>query len=98
MSARAYRYRREVLSALRQHGIVPHPGIAPLRVYELLKSLYSFEIRGLRARHRELERLLGPQPLDAYRRALAALKERYPVLALPAHHWARPQPEEDGGE
>lgn len=80
-------YRPEVLTALLRHGIVPRGGVEPLRVYELLKSLYTFEIRGLRARHVEKVRVLGPQPLEGYRQALAALQERYAVLRLPAHHW-----------
>jgi hypothetical protein len=74
--------------------MIPHSGIEPLRVYELLKSLYSFEIRGLRARRREMEAVLGPQPVEEYRRALAELKERYRVLSLPAHHWV--ERSEDG--
>jgi hypothetical protein len=81
------RYRREVLEELARHGIVPRPETPPERVYELLKSIYTFEIREARLRHREMERVLGPQPLDEYRREVKALLDRYPVLRLPAHHW-----------
>jgi hypothetical protein len=80
-------YRPEVLAELARHGMLPRPETPPEKVYELLKSLYTFEIREAKLRHREKERLLGPQPLDDYRRAVAALQQRYPVLRLPAHHW-----------
>jgi hypothetical protein len=81
------RYRPEVLHLLSAHGIVPRPESPPERVYELLKSIYTFEIRAAKLRHREKERVLGPQPVDALRREVAALQDRYPVLRLPAHHW-----------
>ena len=81
------RYRPEVLEELARHGIVPRPETPPERVYELLKSIYTFEIREARLRHREMERVLGPQPLDEYRREVQALLDRYPILRLPAHHW-----------
>lgn len=88
-----YRYHPQILAALEEHGIRPKPTSDPSRVYELLKSIYSFEIREMKARRREAERVLGPQPLDAYRRQLARLKERYPVLAIPPHHWVERSPE-----
>jgi hypothetical protein len=53
----------------------------------LLKSIYSYEIRRLKARHREKERVLGPQPLEDYRRGLHELKERYRVLKLAWWQW-----------
>lgn len=81
------RYRPEVLALLLPHGLVPRPETPPERAYDLLKSIYTFEIRLAKARFREKERVLGPQPLDAYRREVAALQDRYPVLRLPAHHW-----------
>ena len=31
--------------------------------------------------------MLGPQPLDDYRRGLDRLKEKYAVLKLPAAEW-----------
>ena len=81
------RYRPEVLELLAAHGFVPRPETPPERVYDLLKALYTFEIRVARLRHQEKERVLGPQPLDEYRREIQALQDRYPVLRLPAHHW-----------
>jgi len=81
------RYRPEVLAALARHGIVPLPDTPPERAYELLKSIYTFEIREAKSRHREKERLLGPQPLDDYRREVRALQDRYPLLRVPSRHW-----------
>jgi hypothetical protein len=81
------RYRAEVLAELVRHGIVPGPETPAERVYELLKSIYTFEVRDVRLRHRERERVLGPQPLDLLRREIRELQARYPVLRLPAHHW-----------
>jgi hypothetical protein len=81
------RYRAEVLEELARHGLIPGPDTPPERANELLKSIYIFEIRDARLRHRERERVLGPQPLEPYRREIRALQERYPVLRLPAHHW-----------
>jgi len=81
------RYRPEVLAELLGHGIVPRPDSPPEGVYDLLKSIYTFELREAKFRHRERERVLGPQPLDAYRGEIRAIQERYPVLRLPSHHW-----------
>lgn len=81
------RYRPEVLEELARHGFTPRPETPPERAYELLKSIYTFEIRAARLRHLERERVLGPQPLDPYRREIRAIQDRYPVLRLPAHHW-----------
>jgi hypothetical protein len=81
------RYRPEVLEELARHGLVPRPETPPERAYDLLKSIYTFELREAKLRHRERERVLGPQPLDAYRREVHAIQDRYPVLRLPSHHW-----------
>jgi hypothetical protein len=81
------RYRPEVLEELARHGLVPRPETTPGRVYDLLKSIYAFEVREAKLRHRERARVLGPQPLDALRADLRALLDRYPVLRLPPHLW-----------
>lgn len=81
------RYRPFVLEELARWGLVPRPGTDPAAVYSLLKSIYSYEIRRMKARHREKERVLGPQPLEDYRRGLHELKERYRVLKLAWWQW-----------
>lgn len=83
-----HRYFPHILTALEHHGIRPRPADDPRDVYELLKSIYTFEIRGMRARHREKERVLGPQPIDDLRQELSRLKTRYPILRIPPRHWA----------
>ena len=75
------------MAALRRHGVVPTPESDPRQVYEYVKSLYSFEIRELKIRRREAERVIGEQPLELYRRQLRELQCRYPVLAIPPQHW-----------
>ena len=82
-----YRYRSFVLDELARWGIVPRPTTPPREAYGLLKAIYSYEIRRIRALHKQKERVLGPQPLDDYRRGLHELKERYRVLKLAPHEW-----------
>lgn len=82
-----YRYRPFVLEELARWGIVPRPTSDPAAVYSLLKSIYSYQIRSMKAGRREKERLLGPQPLEDYRRGLHELKERYRVLKLAWWEW-----------
>jgi len=88
MSAK-HRYHPYVLSELARWGIVPHAGTDPSRAYFLLKCIYTFEIREMKIRRKEAERLLGPQPLDDYRQGLEQLKEKYAVLKTPARKWAQ---------
>ena len=85
-----YRYRPEILEQLDHHGIRPKAHTPPADAYDLLKSIYTFEVRELNARRREAERILGPQPLENYRRQLHALLERYPVLKLHSQQWVEP--------
>lgn len=81
------RYRPEVLEELARHGIRPRSDTPAERVYDLLKSIYTFELRAAKLRHQERVRVLGPQSLEPYRREIRAIQDRYPVLRLPAHHW-----------
>ena len=82
-----FRYRREILAALEVHGFRPRAGIDPSRVYELLKSLYVWELRRLKLDLKQLDPAFGP----AMRRSLAEgnrrLLERYAVLRVPPHEW-----------
>lgn len=87
-----FRYRPEVLAALGRHGLQPRPTSDPRAVYELLKSLYSWELRRLKADYRELERRLGPQPRANYRDAARRVLERYAVLRRPPHEWVDDAP------
>ncbi|HEX9668380.1 MAG TPA: hypothetical protein VGC93_02745 [Thermoanaerobaculia bacterium] len=87
MPAGPFSYRADVRRVLLDHGVAPRPTTDPAQVRELLSALYVWEIRELRIRRLELERALGPQPLAAYARQLAALRERYALLGLPLEHW-----------
>ncbi len=96
-----YRYREGILAQLSVHGIQPRGTTPPDLVYEHLKSLYCFRIRELKLLRRELERELGPQPLDTYRRQLEDLRREYPALVVPPHHWVERGTDailDDGGE
>lgn len=94
MTGPPYRYHPHVLAALEHHGLRPGPTTDPRDAYELLKAIYTFEIREMKLRRREKERVLGPQPLDDYRRELRALQRRYPILKIPPQHWVEGS---DGG-
>lgn len=84
----SYRYRPGILAELARRGIVPGPQTRPQMLRDLVSALYVFEIRDRKLRHREMERILGPQTLDAYRAAIRSLKEKYqPLLHLPAELW-----------
>ncbi len=84
-----FAYHPHILYALERHGLRPRPVDPPRDVYELLKSIYTFEVRGLRAEQKAAERRLGRLPIEEFRRRLAELKARYPVLHIPPQHWAR---------
>lgn len=86
-----YRYRPAILAELARRGIVPNAGTPPQPLRDLVSALYVFEIRDRKLRHREMERILGPQTLDAYRDAIRKLKLKYqPLLGLPAELWVEP--------
>jgi len=76
------KYRAPVIDALSRHGVMPGPGTPPSLVREFVNELYLFEIRKLRDRMRA-----GLIPKAEYASRVAALRDRYPVLSLPIHHW-----------
>ena len=82
-----HRYRPEILAALAAHGVRPTPALDPRRVYELVKSLYAFEIRGLKADFRRLDPAFGPATRKLYAEANRRLLDRYAVLRIPPHEW-----------
>jgi hypothetical protein len=88
-----HRWRPGVLAELERFGLRPRPATDPGRVRDLLKTLYTHEIRLAKLRRHEIERVLGPQPLDDYRREVHELKARYPLLGLPLELWV----DEPGG-
>ncbi|KAB2962430.1 MAG: hypothetical protein F9K18_09820 [Thermoanaerobaculia bacterium] len=82
-----HRYRPAILAALEAHGVRPTPASDPRRVYELVKSLYAFEIRGLKADFRKLDPAFGPETRRFFADANRRLLDRYAVLRVPPHEW-----------
>lgn len=81
------RYRADVVRELLDHGVVPRPSTQPRLVYSFLRALMTFEIRERKLRRRELEAVLGPQPLDAYARQIEELRTRYRLLRRLPRDW-----------
>jgi hypothetical protein len=77
-----YRYRADVLARLWAHGVQPTCRTSPGLVRDYVRDLYKYEIRRLRARYlrREFSK-------SEYATKVAALRDSYPVLALPARDW-----------
>jgi hypothetical protein len=79
--------RPSVAERLLAHGIRVTEATRPEFVRELLNIWYVFEIREARLRRRELERVLGPQPLSDYSARVMELRNRYRLLSLPIQRW-----------
>jgi hypothetical protein len=82
-----FRYRKTVLMTLRELGAAPTSETQPRVPYQFLRALMTFEIRGCKARRRELERFFGPQPLADYAREIELLREKYFLLRRPPGEW-----------
>jgi hypothetical protein len=82
-----YRYRPAVLAALEVYGVRPTERSDPFRVYELVKSLYAWEIRNLKADFRRIDPEFGKATRASYGEANRRLLERYAVLRVPPHEW-----------
>lgn len=72
-----------VAEALVRHGIVPAPAETPAALRERLTARYLEDIRRLKARHHE-----GEIALADYGARVEALKNSYPLLALPLELWS----------
>lgn len=79
--------RSSVERALLELGVRPDPQTDPSLLRDLLNAWYVFEIREARLARIEAERVFGPQPLEAYRRRIEALKRKYWLLGLPLDRW-----------
>ena len=80
-------FRREVLDGLLEFGAAPTEETQPRVPYQFLRALMTFEIRGCKARRRELERVFGPQPLADYAGEIDLLREKYFLLRRPPGEW-----------
>ena len=77
-----YTYRPEVLEELARHGLCPLPSTSPARLREVVRDLYKYEIKRLRA-----ELLAGKFLKHEYAGKVVALRERYPLLSFPTELW-----------
>lgn len=82
--ALAYTYRPDVLEELARHGLRPLPATGPQQLRDAVRDLYKYEIKRLRA-----ELLAGRFPRIEYAARVVALRERYPLLSLPAELWLK---------
>ena len=71
-----------MLDALARHGARPSPDTPPERLHDFVNDLYRYELRRLRTRL-----LAGEIAKADYSSHVTALKERYPLLSLPARYW-----------
>ncbi|MEW5976207.1 MAG: hypothetical protein AB1898_10430 [Acidobacteriota bacterium] len=92
MTARRYRYRKEILEQLISHGLRPTSATPCELVREALVDLYLYEIRRLRDR---LKR--GEFPKTEYASRVDALRRSYPVLGIPVQAWLTAGQEGDSG-
>jgi hypothetical protein len=74
--------RADVVAQLRAHGVEPAPGESPRELQGRLYDRYMEDVRALKARQQR-----GLIPLREYAGHAAALKARYPLLALPLPSW-----------
>lgn len=72
-----FRYRADVLAALKRHGVMPMSHTPPEIVRDFVRDLYKWEIRKLRERYIREE-----FPKQEYWNRVDALRRQYPVLAL----------------
>ena len=76
------RLRARVLEDLTRHGIAPRPEDDPGSLREKLNEMYLEDVRRLKQRQ-----VAGEIPLRDYAGHVQALKESYPLLALPLDLW-----------
>jgi hypothetical protein len=77
-----YKYRESVLTELARHGIIPRSDTPPEFVHEFVSGLYLIEIRALK------QRMVAGEILKTdYSKRVEELRNRYPVLSLPARLW-----------
>jgi hypothetical protein len=77
-----FKYREAVLKELARHGINPRDDTPPEFVRDFVTDLHLFEIRKLKQ-----QMLDGKIPKRHYARTVEELRDRYPVLSLPARFW-----------
>ena len=77
-----FKYRETVLNELARHGVIPREETPPELIHEFVNDLYLFEIRSLKN-----NLLAGLVHKEDYTERVHMLRNRYPILSLPVHHW-----------
>ncbi len=80
-----YRYRADVLEECAKYGVFPTDRTPPALARGFINDIYKFELRKLRERY-----VRGEFPKHEYHRLVIAIREKYPVLALPPRLWVQP--------
>jgi hypothetical protein len=75
-------YHPEVLDELARHGLRPLPSTPPDRLRDIVRDLYKYEIKRLRAEH-----LAGHIARRDYAGHVVALRKRYWLLSIPTARW-----------
>jgi hypothetical protein len=78
----AYRYRKEVLEQLLQHGVRPSAATPPELVYDFVNDLYRYELRRLRG-----ALVAGAIPKAGYYDRVVGLRRKYPLVSVKPHLW-----------
>lgn len=80
----SFRYRKDVLEALWQHGVQPTERSRPEMVHEFVSDLYRYELRCLR------NRLLRKDfPKKDYAERVIVLRRRYRLISMRPSEWLR---------
>jgi hypothetical protein len=72
----------EIVEALAEHGLCPHPDTPVALLREQINDLYRIEIRKLRDRCRA-----GEFPTTELAPRVVELRKRYPLLSIPVDRW-----------
>ena len=77
-----YRYKREILHQLCDHGIRPTPATPPQVVHDFVNDLYRYELRRLR------DRLVRHEiPKAGYYERVVELRRKYLIVSLKPHEF-----------
>jgi hypothetical protein len=77
-----YRYKREILAQLADHGVVPKPTTPPVTARSVVNDIYRYELRLLRDRY-----LVGEFSKEDYYDKVVEIRNRYPVMGVLTRHW-----------
>jgi hypothetical protein len=82
MEKQPLRFRPRVLEELARHGLQPVAATSVQQLRDAVRDLYRYEIRRLRS-----DLLAGRIHKRDYASRVIELRQRYPLLSLPAELW-----------